>query len=280
MTDSSEVKSTDVLSQIMEQTSQLEVGDPANEGMTEISFDGAEQDASGSEEQAEDTSQTPPGEETVSDSGTTRISEELRRIKYYGREVVIPEDKVKEYLQKGYRVEEKMKELNEKERLLAEQTPENVNMEQLEAEFVKSLSQKPLTTMLQLTKMVNEQAEANRKKQASFDRKIESELASNIPHWDAIKGSYHSYREEGLDPKVAVALAESDLFKSLYLEASEQGIKEGAKRQSLKEKAVFPDGSKKGSTSGGQLSQNDLKKMSSNDLAKAMGIPFKKYADW
>ena len=105
--DSSEMNSADVMQQIREQTSDLVTGEVQEEETT-TEFQ-AEQEVQGEEEQPEET--TEEQVETTQEAEPQVQPETDRRIKVDGREIEIPPEKVKEYLQKGFKFEEKMREL-------------------------------------------------------------------------------------------------------------------------------------------------------------------------
>ena len=273
--DSSEMNSADVLQQIREQTSDLATGESQEETETQDFEVQAEQETQEEEEQPEETTQEV---ETEQEAEPQAQPETDRRIKVDGKEIEIPPEKVKEYLQKEYKFEERMRELKEKEKELAGKTQESIDYSKLNEEFVKQLQDNPVQTLMQFTKMVNETAEQERARQRKMDKALEREMATTIPHWDAISDGYHDRRDEGHDHQTAVALAERDLFINLYLESKQKGVQEGEKKAVLKQKAIIPGGNKRGDS--GPPDVKDIKTMTSSDMAKALGMKFTKHPDW
>jgi hypothetical protein len=56
-------------------------------------------------------------------------------------------------------------------------------------------------------------------------------------------------------------------------------VKEGEKKAAMKLKAVIPSGEKKGATQG-NVTVEDTKKMTSEQLAKALNLKVIKHPDW
>ena len=172
-----------------------------------------------------------------------------------------------------------MRELKEKEKELVGKVQEPIDYSKLNEDFVKQLQENPVQTLMQFTKMVNETAEQERARQRKMDKALEREMATTIPHWNAISDGYHDRRDEGHDHQTAVALAERDLFINLYLESKQKGVQEGEKKAILKQKAIIPGGNKRGD-SGASSDAGDVKNMTSSEMAKAMGFKFTKHPDW
>jgi hypothetical protein len=267
--------SNDVLKEIMEQTSNLEQGGQVEETEETVSVQG-EQETQPEVEQLQETS---PQEETQEASPQEEAEEQPpMRIKYRGKEVDIPADKIREYVQKGYRYEDKVKELNAQLRQPAQS--EQIDFTKLDEEFVSELQKAPVKTLMQFTKTILDSSEKERAQQRRIDRAIEKEFSANIPMWDAIREDYQDYRSEGYDPATALKLAQGDFFAFQYFDSKQKGIQEGEKKAVLKQKAAIPSGSKKAATLGQIPSEKDLRTMSSSELAKALGIPFVKHPDW
>ena len=282
--DSSRGKSSeDILKQIQEQTSKLEAAKSEETTEEEVVEAQEEKETETQEEQQAETSEEveeTAEEETKTESKAKTEAEPSYRIKYKGREVEIPPDKVKDYIQKGYRVEEKLKELNEKEKSLMADM-EKADFSKMNEEFVKNLQDNPLGTLMQSFKVMREVERGEEKRQRKIDRAFEKDMSENLPHWNAIQDAYHEYRDEGFDPNIAVAKAERDFFASLYLESKQKGVEEGEKKAALKQKAVIPGGSKKGATvTPGTLTAKDIKSMTSDQMAKALGLKIVKHPDW
>lgn len=274
MADSSTMNSSDILKQIQEQTSNLETGEPTEE-LEAQPFEAQEEETQEqAAEQPEETSQ----EATQAESQPEPENEPPLRIKYKGREVEIPPEKIKEYVQKGYRYEEKVQEL--KTKTIPATQSEQIDFSKLDEEFVAELQKSPVKTLMQFTKTVFDSTEKERMSQRKVDRAIEKEFAANIPMWDAIREDYQDYRSEGHEPSTALKLAQGDFFTSQYFDSKQKGVEEGEKKAILKQKAKIPTGGKKGVSPTTELSEKDLRKMSSSDLAKALGLTFVKHPDW
>ncbi len=168
------------------------------------------------------------------------------RIKYNGKEIDIPAEKIREYVQKGYRVEEKLRELKEKEaELTSKGQVGEVDFSKIDEDFVAELQKSPVRTLMQFTKTILETTEKERQQQRKFERTFER-----------------------------------DFFANLYLESKQKGIDEGVKKQTLKQKAQIPSGNKKGSTPTEMPSMKDIKNMTSDQMAQALGLKFTKNAGW
>jgi hypothetical protein len=277
--DSSDLNSADIMQQIREQTSNLETGEPQEETITEEFEVQGETEEQPVEEQPVETVQAEAETEQVSEAQAA--AEEALRIKYKGKDVDIPSEKIKEYVQKGYRMEERERELREKEKsLMAQQQPQQVDYNKINEDFVKQLQENPVATLMQFTKMVNETTEQERKQQRKMDKALEKDMAANIPHWDAIQDAYRDYRDEGYDPKMSLALSEADFWKYLALESKQKGVQEGEKKTILKQKAIIPGGNKKGASLNESPSVKDIGNMTSSDLAKSLGLKYVKHPDW
>jgi hypothetical protein len=261
MADSSNVNSEDILQQINEQTNQLAEAEPEVEETQEVQ---GEQVEEGVEEQPVETSQ----EETEQEAETQAETGQPLRIKFNGKEIDIPPEKIKEYVQKGYKVEDTLHKLKqEREKISTKQEP--FDFTKANEDFVRQLQENPLATLMQFNKMTYEQVKTEEKEQRKFDRKFEREMASSIPHWNAIQESYHDYRDEGNDHKTSVALAEADFFKTLYLGSKQEGVKEGVQKATLKQKAVMPSGGKKATVlDQGTPSVKDIQNMTSDQMLK------------
>ena len=278
MADSSQGNSSDdILKQIQEQTSNLEEG--------VVQDDAVEEELAPQEEEAEETVEEQPDETTQEEEATqteTETEEKAEpplRIKYKGKEVDIPTEKIREYVQKGYRYEEKVQELNKQHQTT--QKDDQIDFAKIDEEFVSELQKSPVKTLMQFTKTILDSTEKERAGQRKVDRAIEKEFSANIPMWDAIREDYQDYRSEGYDPSTALRLAQGDFFTSQYFESKQKGVEEGEKKATLKLKAKIPGGNKKqAAATQNSLSEQDLAKMSSTDLAKALGLKFVKHPDW
>jgi len=281
MADSSTMNSEDILQQINEQTSELEEGEVQEESLEEL-----EPQREQAEETAEEEVRETSGEiqeETKETSEVASPLEDLRRIKYKGKDIELPEEKLKEYIQKGYKVEETLRELKEKERELAmkAQQFQSVDKTKLNDDFVRQLQESPLETLVQLNKITYEQARQEEIQQRKLDRALEREMRKNLPHWEAISDAYHEYKDEGHDHKTALLLAERDMFANLYIESKQKGVMEGEKKAALKQKAQIPASSKRGETLNERIpSMKDLQNMTSDQLMKALGLKITRHPDW
>lgn len=268
--------SDDVLKEIMVETSKLANGGEQKETEEFAPTEGETYETE--EEQSAETS----GQAEEETEQTSETEEEVKpplRIKVKGKEVDIPHDKIKEYVQKGYRYEEKVRELNEQFRGKVSNEP--IDFEKIDEEFVSELQKSPVKTLMQFTKTILDTTEKERQQQRKIDRAIEKEFSANIPMWDVIKDDYHDYRSEGYDPATALKLAQGDFFQSQYFDSKQKGIEEGAKKQALKQKAQIPSGSKKGTAlDSANLSGKDIQNMTSDQLAKALGLRFIRNPGW
>lgn len=280
MADSSIMNSEDVLQQINEQTSQLVEGGGQEEAVEEEVLAPVEEESQETvgEETQETSEQEQAQEETKEASEAEEQTESSLRIKYKGKDIEIPKEKIVEYAQKGYRYEEKVKELKDQ---FQQQVPksEQIDFSKIDEEFVAELQKSPVKTLMQFTKTILESTEKERTEQRKVDRAIEKEFSANVPIWDAIREEYQDYRSAGHDPATALKLAQGDFFTSQYFESKQKGVEEGVHKQILKQKAAIPSSSKKGATTS-EPSLKDIKGMTSTDLAKAMGIPYVKHPDW
>lgn len=277
MADSSTMTSSDdVMKEIMEQTNQLAEGGGQEEATEELAPTEEQTEEAVEEQSAETSEQT---EETQQTSEAETKTETPLRIKYKGREVDIPDEKIREYVQKGYRYEEKVRELNDQFRTKGSDEP--VDFAKIDEEFVSELQKSPVKTLMQFTKTILDATDRDRQQQRKVDRAIEKEFSANIPMWDAIKEDYQDYRSEGHAPNVALKLAQGDFFQSRFFDSKQKGIEEGAKKQAMKQKAQIPSGSKKAAVAGStNLSEKDLANMTSDQLAKALGLTFVKNPGW
>jgi hypothetical protein len=282
MADSSTMTSSDILKEIEEQTSQLVEGGVQEEVQEEVLAPVEEESQETATEETQETSeQTQAIEETQETLATEEQTETPLRIKYKGKEIDVPAEIIREYVQKGYRVEEKLRELKEKEaELTSKGQVGEVDFSKIDEDFVAELQKSPVRTLMQFTKTILETTEKERLQQRKFDRTFEREISASLPHWEAIKDGYHEYKDEGYDHKTSVAMAERDFFANLYLESKQKGIDEGVKKQTLKQKAQIPSGNKKGSTPTEMPSMKDIKNMTSDQMAQALGLKFTKNAGW
>lgn len=145
---------------------------------------------------------------------------------------------------------------------------------------MSELQKSPVKTLMQFTKTVLESSEKERMQQRKVDRAIEREFSTNIPMWDAIRDDYQDYRSEGYDPATALKLAQGDFFTTQYFDSKQKGREEGEKKANLKMKAAIPTGSKKGASVTAAPDAKELSKMSSSEMAKALGLSFIKHPDW
>jgi ribosomal protein S16 len=278
MADSSNVNSEDILQQISEQTNQLAEAEPEVEE-TQVEVQG-EQVEEGAEEQPVETSQ----EETEQEAEAQAETVTPMRIKYKGKEVDIPAEKIREYVQKGYKVEDTLRQLKEKEREITTKAGGNepFDFSKANEDFVRQLQENPLGTLMQFNKMTYEQVKTEEVRQRKLDRQFEREMSATIPHWNAIADTYHEYRDEGKEPEIAVALAEADFFKNLYLESKQAGVREGVQKATLKQKAVMPSGGKKATVlDQGTPSVDDISRMTSDQiLQKHFGGKVYKNPNW
>ena len=276
MADTTQMTSSDdVLKEIMVETSKLAEGGE-QEVVTEELAPTEEQTEEAVEEQSAETSEQT--EETQQTSETEEDVKPPLRIKVKGKEVDIPDDKIREYVQKGYRYEEKVKELNDQFKVKGSDEP--VDFAKIDEEFVSELQKSPVKTLMQFTKTILDSTDRERQQQRKVDRAIEKEFSANIPMWDAIKENYQDYRSEGHAPNVALRLAQGDFFQTKFLDSKQKGIEEGAKKQALKQKAQIPSGNKKAAAVGNDLSLKDINNMTSAELAKALGLTFVKTPGW
>lgn len=281
MADTTQMTSSDdILKEIMVETSKLADGGEQEEIQEENLAPVEEESQEAETEETQETSEVQP-EETQETSEIEEQTETPLRIKYKGKEIDVPAEKIREYVQKGYRVEEKLRELKEKEaELTSKGQVAEIDFSKIDEDFVAELQKSPVKTLMQFTKTILETTEKERQQQRKFDRTFEREISASLPHWEAIKDGYHEYKDEGHDHKTSVAMAERDFFANLYLESKQKGIDEGVKKQTLKQKAQIPSGNKKGSTPIDMPSMKDINNMTSDQMAKALGLIFTKNPGW
>lgn len=280
--DTSAMNSEDVLQQIKEETSRLAegTGEPVNlqeELQTEEEPQGDQAEVQAQDEQTEETS----GEEETTQSQTDEeVLEELRRIKYRGKEIVLPKDlsKLKEYIQKGYKVEDTIHQIRQQN----QPATQDIDFSRLDEEIQNQVAKEGLTkTLLTFTQTVIEAKERERSEQRKVDKLVERDMQKNVPHWDAIVDTYREYREQGLPYEAALAKSEADLFKRLWMTSTETGVREGAKKQQLKDQAKIPSGAKKGTVGMERtVSPKDVEKMTSEELLKYMGLEVVKHPQY
>ena len=271
-----EGKSSDDLKQMMREQTSMEVEDtedPATSAIAqsdEVSgevVEVVEEPAATPTEEVPQAKPEQPAEEVVEEVP----KKDIHKLKVEGKEEEVDYERLIQYAQKGRHYEKEMQRLKEEKERLGKSpatSPQMPSIDKINEELVENLSKNAFGTLTGLLDMWDRNKKELEAQERRLDKEFERDKKGELPHWEAINHIYRDFRDLGYDRDRALLAAERDYFMDLSTRAKASGVKEGAVKTTLKQKAELPVKEKKAKVSTSIPTPEEAANMSSAEIAK------------